>query len=216
MRKSKHAKRKIALSKSSPFSGVQFPEGSKRVAFTAYCDAGGNIRATRRAIQDAGERAPSVKTLTHWAEENSWEVLRMMVDDGILEYLDAQDDPDIKEAIKDDAGLFKFLIRLRSTLYAKLSAKQSVLMPQNTSDLVKLLKHVSDVIDPIKSRMEEAENRRGISIPVGDEGEGDSETVQVPLNVMSIARRLEEKGEPVTESNMAREILSLKEQQQES
>ncbi len=218
IRKRKRRKTKVELSQSSPFSGMKFPEGSRRVAFMAYCDSSGNMRATRRALLDAGQRAPSIKTLNHWADENSWATLRLMVDDGILEYLDAEEDPDIKDAIKEEAGLFKFLIRLRSTLYAQLSAKESLLMPANTNDLVRLLKHIEDVSVPMQKRIQDAVDRvagKGIVLTGDTSLPGDHQTIlTLPDNVQSIAKILRDRGEPVTESNIAREFLTIKEQQQ--
>lgn len=214
-RKRKEKSDKVELSKRSPFSGVAFPEGFRRMAFIAYVERQGNIRGTRRALKDMGERVPSVKTLTGWATEDDWEVLRSMVDDGILDYLDAQDDPDIRDAIKDDAGLFKLLFRLRSTVYAQLSSKDSVLMPRNASDFVKVANHINTAIGGIQARMDEARGRKPAGSVVPSATVDDSQEQEaVPDNVISLAQVLKERGDAPTESNIAREMLRIKEEQE--
>ncbi len=213
-RSRKEKNSKVELSKRSPFSGVAFPEGFRRTAFIAFVEQQGNVRGTRRALKDMGERVPSVKTLTGWASEDNWEVLRNMVDDGILDYLDAQGDPDIMDAIKDDAGLFKLLWRLRSTLYAQLSSKDSVLMPRNSSDFVKITNHINTVVGGIQARMDEAAGRKppSRSSSSSESVASDSSPEVFPDNVVSLAQALKERGEAPTQSNIAREILKRKEE----
>lgn len=197
---------RIERSKNSPFSGVRFPEGYKRIAFIAYCDNAGNIHGTRRALKDAGERVPSVKTFTSWVEENHWAVLRQIHDDGLLEHLEAERDPDIREAIKTDAGLFKFLLRLRSQLLVKLMAKDSNLMPDNTNQLVRLLDHIASTVNPMQARMSEADKRKMARSDT--DGVNYDET---PDNVIGLAEALEKRGEEVTDLNLAREAIRHKE-----
>ncbi len=213
-RKRKDKNSKVELSKRSPFSGVAFPEGFRRMAFLAYVEQQGNVRGTRKALKDMGERVPSVKTLTSWAADNNWEVLRSMVDDGILDYLDAQDDPDIMDAIKTEAGMFKLLMRLRSTLYARLGEKDSVLMPRNPADFVRVANHINTVVGGIQVRMDEAMGRKPSSsaIPISDPSTEDSSQDTVPGNVVDFAQALKERGEPPTQSNIAREMLKRKEE----
>lgn len=206
-RKSKKKNGRIQLSRNSPYSGVRFPEGFKRIAFTAYCDNAGNVRGTRRSLKDAGERVPSVKTLTNWIEENHWAVLRQIHDDGLLEHLEADEDPDIREAIKTDAGLFKFLLRLRSQLLVKLTSQESNLMPTNTNQLVRILEHIASTVNPMQARMSDADKRRA--------AKSDADKVdydEVPKNVISLAKSLESRGEPVTDLNLAREAIRIKEE----
>lgn len=194
---------KVELSRRSPFSGMPFPEGFKRIAFTAYCDSNGNVRATQRALKDAGERAPSNKTLHKWIEKDHWEVLRQVQADGLLAHLEADQDPDIREAIKTDAALFKFMLRLRSQLLVKLSTKDSHLMPTNTNEVVRLLGYLDGVIQPIQSRMSEAEKRKAVQ----DDDEDTPDYANPPDNVVSLSEAIRGRGEQVSQLSLAREAI---------
>lgn len=193
---------RIHMSKASTFSGVRFPDGSKRIVFNIWCEMGGNFAATRRRLKKEklldGGRVPSNRTIQKWAEENQWETLRSMVDDGILEYLEAQDDPDIQEAIRTDAAVFKVLEKMRSQLYVGLLAKKSPLFPKNNRDAVNTLKYVEEGITRFQERFDQARDR-GAGIDATDDV-GDEK-------IIHLADRLAEKGLEPTQENLAREAM---------
>lgn len=213
-RDEKRAKREIDkfIEEARPDSPrtVRFPDGSRRIAFNAYVHCNGSLRATRRYLEKtkslAGGRVPSLKTLTIWSRDDMWESLRHMVDDGLIDLLEAQEDPDIKEAIRDDTAFFKVLIGLRSAILVSMMAKNSPLMPRNASDAVKVLGMISNQTESIRARGKDSQKRRGIS----EDADGE---IDVPDNVGSIAAALKKRGIVPTEEAIAREVLARREEE---
>jgi len=192
----------------SRWSGVPFPAGTKRKVFEIYCQFDGNVSKTRKYLKDNKildeGRVPNLLTLQKWAVEGHWKVLKEVVDDGILKVMELEEDPDIQDVIRDDAALAKFLLRLRSGLYAKMMEKGSVLEPQNSREALAVLTHIKDMIDPYSERLATAKKRQGIQSVEGD-------LPEVPDNVASITKLLKDRGEVPTKENISREILKIKE-----
>lgn len=194
----------------SKWSGVPFPKGTKRTVFEIYCQNNGNLSKTRKYIKDnkilEDGRVPNMLTLQKWSVEGHWKVLKDVVNDGILNVLEMDDDPDIQDVIRDDVALTKFLLRMRAGIYAKMSEKNSALQPKDSKEAIAVLKHIQETISPYQERLNDARTRRG-----GTEIEG----IEVPTNVRSIAQSLRERGINPTEENIAREALRLKELKEE-
>lgn len=194
---------------------IKFPEGVQRIAFMAYIHTNGNIQATRRqmlANKDAipGKKVPTARTLTVWSQNGMWKTLKGMVDEGLVDFLEQQNDPDIKEAIRSEATLVKFLHYLRSDLYVKMIAKGSPLYPRNNADAIKTLSWIRAEADVLDERMNGSRKRTGkdaaaVSLPSGTE---------VPNNVMSITKALQAKGIPINDENISREYLRIREEQE--
>lgn len=195
-----------------PWTGIRFPEGSQKIAFMAYVHNDGNIRATLRELKKTkaipGGRVPSARTLTVWSQDNHWYVLKNMVDDGLMDLLESQDDPDVRAAIKDDSTLFKFLLGLRSEVYVQLSTRKSPLMPRNTRDAVTLLTHIQNSMEKVQDRVDGARDRRITSVGGSAVAETPEEVVDAPI---SIAAYLASKGEPVSNETVAREMIRRRE-----
>ena len=198
-KKRKIVRSSVAASRRSKWAGMKFPEGTKRIVFNTWCELNGNYAATRRKIKRDGlladGRAPSLRTLRKWVQDNHWDVLRLMVDDGIVDYLESQDDPDIRSAIRDEATFFKILEKLRSGIYMRIMEKNSELFPENATQAVTLLKHLAEQMGGLQARMHDARERRG------------EETL--PDNVTSIASKLAEQGELPSQEEVARQAIRM-------
>jgi hypothetical protein len=213
---------RIEQSLDSPHTGVRFPEGSRRVAFEIFCETGGNYSQTRRLIAKrkalgSDSRAPSIRTLRLWAERQHWDVLRQMVDEGIYDILTAENDPDIQNAIRDEAGLFKFLSNLQSRLYVNLVERNSPLMPRNNRDFVNTMKYINDALEPLSLRMGEVLKTKGASRAAQDGAQTVGEHAQelsladIPDNVASMEAILQQRGIAPTRENLARVALEQRE-----
>lgn len=212
-RKMKHTLSREEFTKKvagSKWAGVPFPQGTKRRVFEIYAECNGNINKTRKKIKDEkilpDGRVPNLLTIQKWAVDGHWKVLKDVVNDGILNVLEMDDDPDIKDVIRDDVALTKFLLRMRSGIYAKMSEKDSPLQPKDSREALAVLKHIDETINPYRDRLRDAQDRR----------EGASTSEEVPDNVRSVASYLVEKGVQPTDENIARELLRRKEAKEAS
>ena len=217
MRKRRRVKRtkrdeekRIKASRNQPWNGIPFPEGSKRIVFDIYREHGGSIMGTQRYIKThkplENKRVPSRKTLKKWAEENHWETLRQMVDDGIYEMMDNMDDPLIQEAIKTDAALMRFLEKIRSQVIVHFMDKNSPLQPQNNRDALNTLKFVTESMDRFGDRMNDAQKRAARN------GTGTRVDEDDP-KVIDLVKRMADKGEVPTNEELAREAIRARDEQ---
>ena len=198
-------KRKRLKPRPNVWAGVKFPEGSKRIVFNVWCEQNGNFSATRRKLKKDGlleaGRVPSLRTIRKWALDNHWDVMRLMIDDGVLDFLEAQEDPDIRAAIRDEGTFFKILEKLRSSIYMRIMEKNSELFPQNATQAVTVLKHVGEAMGDMRGRLDSARERK------------DQRNGGMPDNITDIASHMAERGELPTQEEVARTAIRIRNEQ---
>lgn len=200
---------RVDAGKASPHAGIRFPEGSKKIAFEIYVEFEGNYTQTREAIKRRkalGGRVPSMAALRTWATQDQWEVLRTMYNDGLREFLNASQDPTIKDAIKDDGTFFQILLKMRSSLVGEMIKPKSKLWPTKPTDALALLKHLEGSIDVYKMRVDSGGT---------DNLKTKSDDPSNPNNVLSFVKEKQARegnDSPVTRSDLALDILKAERQ----
>ncbi len=187
---------RIETSRNSNFTGIKFPEGSRKIAFESYCRNNGNFSATRREIKTLdllGDRVPSLRVLRTWAVDDHWDVIKDMVDEGLVDLLKFKEDPDLQKAIEGDETYFLVLMKIKSRVIGDMLRKNSTLMPKNSRDAVTVLKSITEELRFLEDRIAS----KGGTKPVGVSGDdnGDEKIVDFvtavkkkhPDKVMSIS-----------------------------
>lgn len=197
---------RVDAGKASPYGGIRFPEGSKRIAFEIWVEFDGNYTQTREAIKRRkalGGRVPSMAALRTWATQDQWEVLKTMYNDGLRDFLNASKDPAIKDAIKNDATFFEIILKMRSSLVGEMFKTKSKLWPTKPTDALALLKYLDGTIDSYKGRAN----------PNSDNTNHNGGAQ--PENVMSFLKEKEKRDgaeTPLTHSDLAMEMLQSQHQ----
>jgi len=201
---------RVGLAKLSPNNGVRFPEGTKKIVFEHYRKCLGNIQATRRSLQESkaleGGRVPTAMTLKKWVDDENWELTAAMVDEGIMDVLNFKDDPMMKEFVEQEAVYFKVLNRISSSLLQGMTKKGNPLYPKNNKDAVATLR----LFSPEIARLQELANKKNArgDVPATAESNGDEPPSTRPLTIAEYLAKKQK--EPVTEEDIAREIIRRK------
>lgn len=199
--KSTHKDNNVRAAQEAPMTGVHFPEGSKRIAFEVWVNCDGNFAKTIITLKKTkilGGRAPSPRTIRIWAQQGRWDVLKDMLNDGLRDFLDGTKDPNIKDAIKNDATYFAVMLKMRSSIMGEMLSPRSGLWPKRPNEALSLMKYLGDELEVYKKRAGVKTNEKGEIVPEEN-----------PDNVLNFLKEKERRdgNAPLTESDLAMEIL---------